>query len=83
MKSERVDIMLAHQYNCLFFDHALKGLSIPSNRKIVMDEEERMHLLTDKTTEVPAMFFPAMNMPGKSDTTNNSLRPINRRAIYK
>ena len=52
--------------DCLFFNKALKELTIPNILKIVHDGEQLMHLLINETPELPHILFLDLNMPRKN-----------------
>ena len=70
MESKSIHILLAEddQDDCLFFEKALKELSIDATLKIANNGEDLMQLLTNETTKIPDVIFLDINMPRKSGT---------------
>lgn len=70
MTSKHINILLADddKDDCLFFEQALKELSIAATLKVVNDGEELMQLLTNETEEIPDVLFLDINMPRKTGT---------------
>lgn len=70
MTSKHINILLADddQDDCLFFEQALKELSIVATLKTVKNGEELMQLLADETVEIPDVLFLDINMPRKTGT---------------
>jgi CheY-like chemotaxis protein len=70
MISKHIHILLADddQDDCLFFEQALKELSISATLKVVNNGEELMQLLTNEAVEIPDVLFLDINMPRKTGT---------------
>jgi CheY-like chemotaxis protein len=70
MTPKHINILLAEddQDDCIFFEKALKELSILNTLKIVGDGEQLMQLLKDESVKIPDVLFLDINMPRKSGT---------------
>ena len=68
MHSKKLYILLADNDmdDCYFIWEVLKERSLTTHLTNVLDEEELMELLTTKTTELPALLFPDLNMTRKN-----------------
>ncbi len=63
-----MNILLADddEDDCLFFENALAGSLISTNLTTVSDGEQLMHMLKNKTHELPDVLFLDLNMPRKN-----------------
>jgi len=70
MTPKHINILLAEDDHddCVFFDQAMKELSLDASLKIVSDGEQLMKLLADERVEIPDVLFLDINMPRKSGT---------------